>query len=364
MRPAELRRRRAAAQLLAGRHAPAGGAAENPAAEGGTTRDRGGAPHRAVAHLLAVQAQDLRSARLALRARGAASVAGDVDAALTDDRSLVVTWLMRGTLHLVAREDHGWLLSLTRDQNAATIRRRLGQLGVSEGDAERAVTVIERALADDGPLPRARLAERLRAADLPAEGQRVPHLLALAAGRGTIVLGPMLDGEHAFVLARDWLGPPGRAPDRETALAELARRYLRGHGPASPDDLAAWSGLGLRDARAGFAAIADELRRDGDLANLTPPAVPPKRIPPRLLGSFDPFLLGWKDRSFAVDSAHARRVHPGGGIVRATAIADGRAVATWTMPGGRVALEPFAPLPRSFGAALRLEAERVARFLR
>jgi hypothetical protein len=337
---AELRRRRAAAQLL-------GGAAEPP--------------HRAVAHLLAVQAQDLRAARLALRARGAARVAADVDAALTDDRSLVVTWLMRGTLHLVAREDHGWLLALTGDQNAATIRRRLGQLGVSERDAERAVTVIEQALADEGPLPRPRLAERLRAAGLPAQGQAVPHLLALAAGRGTIVLGPIQDGEHAFVLARDWLGPPSRAPDRDTALAELARRYLRGHGPASAADLAAWSGLGLRNARAGLAAIADELRHDADLAERS---APPNRIPPRLLGAFDPYLLGWKDRSFAVDPADARRVHPGGGIVRATAIAGGRAVATWTMPGGRVALAPFAPLPRSVDAALRRESERVARFWR
>jgi winged helix DNA-binding protein len=340
---AELRRRRAAAQLLAGADEP---------------------PHRAVAHLLAVQAQDLRAARLALRARGAARVAAEVDAALTDDRSLVVTWLMRGTLHLVAREDHGWLLALTGDQNAATIRRRLGQLGVSERDAERAVTVIEQALADEGPLPRPRLAEWLRAAGLPAEGQRVPHLLALAAGRGTIVLGPIQDGEHAFVLARDWLGPPSRAPDRDTALAELARRYLRGHGPASAADLAAWSGLGLRDARAGLAAIADELRRDGDLAELAERSAPPKRIRTRLLGAFDPYLLGWKDRSFAVDPAHARRVHPGGGIVRATAIAGGRAVATWTMPGGRVALAPFAPLPRSVDAALRREFERVARFWR
>jgi len=364
MSSAELRRRRAAAQLLAGRAAPAGGGTADRAAGGA-------ASHRAVAHLLAVQAQDLRAARLALRARGAASVAADVDAALTDDRSLVVTWLMRGTLHLVAREDHGWLLALTRDQNAATIRRRLGQLGVSQGDAERAVTVIERTLADDGPLPRARLAERLRAAGLPAEGQRVPHMLALAAGRGTIVLGPIQDGEHAFALTRDWLGPPGRAPDRDTALAELARRYLRGHGPASAADLAAWSGLGLRDARAGIAAIAGELtypagfagghRQDGDLAGR--PA-PPTRIPPRLLGAFDPYLLGWKDRSFAVDPTHARRVHPGGGIVRATAIAGGRAVATWTMPGGRVALEPFAPLPRSVDAALRRDSERVARFSR
>jgi DNA glycosylase AlkZ-like len=348
MKAAELRRRRAAAQLLASiAHPP------QPAA-----------PDRAVAHLLAVQAQELRAARLALRARGAAATVADVDAALTDARSLVVAWLMRGTLHLVAREDHGWLHALTAGQNAATGRRRLGQLGVTEAVAERAVDVIERALADDGPLPRARLTDRLRDAGLPAEGQAVPHLLARAAGRGTIVLGPIHDGEHAFALTRDWLGPTGPPPDRDTALAELARRYLRGHGPASAADLAAWSGLGVRDARAGLAAIAGELEPAGELVGLAGRAAPAARVPPRLLPAFDPYLLGWRDRSFAVDPAHARRVHPGGGIVRATAIADGRAVATWTAGRGSVALDPFAPLSGTLTAALRREAEDVARFLR
>jgi len=364
MTPAELRRRRGAAQLLAGADESEARAPEPvPGADGWGATARASVAG-AVAHLLAVQAQDLRAARLALRARGGAGAASDVDAALTHDRSLVVAWLMRGTLHLVAREDHGWLLALTAEQNAATIRRRLGQLGVGEHEADRAVTVIERALADEGPLPRPRLAERLRGAGLPHEGQAVPHLLALAAGGGRIVLGPVDAGGHAFALTDEWLGASIRPPDRRAALAELARRYLRGHGPATPADLAAWSGLGLRDARAGLAAIASELDADGELLDVAGRPAAPRRVPPRLLGAFDPYLLGWKDRAFAVDPAHARRVHPGGGIVRATAIADGRAVATWTMPGGRVALEPFGSLPRPVEAALRRECGAVERFTR
>ena len=342
MTAAQLRRRRAAAQLLAG---------------GGATSAAG-----AVTHLLAVQAQDLRAARLALRARGAARAASDVDAAL-DDRSLVVAWLMRGTLHLVAREDYGWLHALTAGQTAPAIRRRLGQLGVGEGDAERAVGVIERSLADEGPLARRALAARLRDAGLPAEGQAVPHLLGLAAGRGLILLGPIVDGEHAFALTRDWLGAAGRTAEADAARAELARRYLLGHGPATAADLAAWSGLGLRDARAALAAIAGELAADAELVDLARRSAPPARVPPRLLGAFDPYLLGWKDRSFAVEAADARRVHPGGGIVRATAVAGGRVVGVWTMPGGRVALERFARLPHTVEAALAREARAVARFL-
>jgi Winged helix DNA-binding domain len=359
MSPAELRRRRASAQLLA---APIGAAHATDALgaadaadplRGPDAADTTGAARAAVARLLAVQAQDLRAARLALRARGAATRAGDVDTALGDG-SLLVAWLMRGTLHLVASEDFRWLHALTARQIAASGPRRLGQLGVSDGVAERAVALIERTLARDGPQTRAQLAERLRAAGLPTEGQVTPHLLGRAAARGRIAIG----AGGAF----RWLGPPGRPPDRAAALAELARRYLRGHGPATATDLAAWSGLSLGDARAGLAAIAADLESDGDLVDLAgrPPAPVP---PPRLLPAFDPYLLGWRDRSFAVAPEHARRVHPGGGIVRATAIARGRAVGTWSLRGGRVGLEAFAPLPPRVEAALRREAAAVERFV-
>jgi hypothetical protein len=342
-----VRRARAAAQLL---HRPwAAGVAE------------------VVTRLLAVQAQDLRAARLALRARATGLAAADVDAALTDERSVLVAWLGRGTLHLVGREDYPWLLALTAPTRFATSARRLGQLGVSPGDADRAVKVVQRALAADGPLTRAQLAQRIAAEGIRTEGQATPHLLGLAAQRGIAVLGPVgEDGAQAFALARDWLGaaPPERLDDRDGALAELARRYLAGHGPAAPADLAAWSGLPLRDARAGLEAIAGELgERDDGLADLAARDAPPGALPARLLPAFDPYLLGWNDRSFAVPAAHARRVHPGGGMLRATATVDGLAVGTWTAAGGDVELALFARVSPATRAALRDDGQDVARFL-
>jgi hypothetical protein len=345
MRAAELRRRRVAAQLLAGAQSGAG------------TGDRG--PATAVVHLLAVQAQDLRAARLALRVRGAAASAGEVDAAIGAQGSLVRAWLMRGTLHLVAREDLPWLHSLTAPLSAATSRRRLAQLGVRPEDG---IPAILAALADRGPLPRAALAEHVAEAGIDARGQVVPHLLALAAAAGELVLGPVVDGGQRFALAHDWLGAPPRPPERDAALAELARRYLHGHGPATVADLAAWSGLPLRDARAGLAAIAGELEHEGELVDLSGRPDPPARLAPRLLPAFDPYLLGWKDRTFSVAPEHARAVHPGGGIVRATALANGRAVGTWSLRSGAVAVDPFEPLPRAVSTALQREAADVERF--
>jgi hypothetical protein len=327
---------RAAAQLLTGAPPPRSPGARAAAATGaGADAGAAGAVHDAVAHLLAVQAQDPRAMRLALRARGAATSAADVDAAFAA-RAVVVVWLMRGTLHLVASEDYAWLHALTGELAAKTIRRRLAELGVTDPDRE--VREVERALAD-GPLDRPALAARLR-----AEGQGVPHVLGLAASRGLIV-----HVGTGFALTRDWLDP-ATAPDRGAALAELGRRYLRAHGPADAADLAAWSGLGLRAARA---ALVDAEAGEAGAAPASPP---------RLLPAFDPYLLGWKDRSFVVDAAHARRVHPGGGMVRATAVVDGRAVGTWTMPRGRVVVEPFGVLAPDVEGALEGEARAVEGF--
>jgi Winged helix DNA-binding domain len=325
----ELRARRFAAQLLDGdgpRSAP-----------------------EVVGRLLAVQAQDLRSARLAIRARSPRLTAADIDRELTVERSVVVGWLLRGTLHLVRREDYGWLHALTTPMQAAASRRRLGQKGVPPEDAEMAVRIVEAALAGEGPLTRSELAERLAAEGVRTEGQATPHLLRLAALRGVAVLGPVREGGLAYALAREWLGAEPPAVDRDAALMELASRYLTGHAPASPEDLAAWSGLPLRDTRAALAGIEPRLAA---------PAEPP----PRLLPSFDPYLLGWKDRSFLVPAKHARRVYPGGGILRATATVDGIAVGTWSLRGGRVDIDPFAPLPQEHAAALEAEGADVERF--
>jgi len=352
----ELRTRRAAAQRL-----------DRPGAAG---------PADVVRALLAVQAQDARAARLALRARQAGLDPAVVDTSVSDDRSLVVAWLMRGTLHLVAREDHAWLLGLAAPRQEAGSARRLAQEGVPPRDAERALAVVERALAGDGPLTRAELGARIAAAGVRSEGQALPHLLALAARRGIAVHGPVAAGEQRFALARDWLGAVPAVPlagaARDTALAELARRYLAAHGPATAADLATWAGLPLRDARAGLAAIASQVvvAGGGELVDLAarrdggdPPAA---ALEPRLLPAFDPYLLGWKDRRFAVPAAHAKRVYPGGGMLRAVATADGRAVGTWSARrrDGRlaVAVEPFGRIPAAVRAALAAEAADVARF--
>ena len=310
--------------------------------------------------LLAVQGQDPRGARLAIRARSEGLTAADVDRALSEERSLLITWLNRGTLHLVRSEDYPWLHALTTPPLLTSSSRRLRQEGVNVDAAEKAMGVIDKALVAEGPLTRPQLRERLDAAGVPTAGQALVHLLFLATLRGIAVRGPMVGREHAFVLVRDWLGEQ-RPVDREQALAELARRYLVGHAPADDRDLARWAGLPLRDARAGLKGIAKQSveREDGlvELKKTPPPAPVP---PPRLLGSFDPVLLGWTSREEIV-GPHKMLV-TNNGLFRPFAMVEGRAVATWRLAGGKVTIEHLGKVKKKDAATLEADAARVLEF--
>jgi hypothetical protein len=315
--------------------------------------------------LLAVQGQDARGVRLAIRARSSGVSAADVDRALSEERSLLITWLNRGTLHLVASEDYPWLHALTAPRLFTANARRLAQEGVTAAAAERGVKAIVTALERDGPLDRGQLRERLERAGVRTEGQALVHVLMLASLRGLTVRGPMRDGAHAYTLVRDWLARPAPV-ERERALAELARRYLAGHAPADERDLARWSGLSLGDARSGLGAIAAQLqRRDDGLFELrgrgrtSGLAV---RLPaPRLLGAFDPVLLGWCSREPLLGSN--KQIVTVNGLFRPFALVDGRAVATWTIADGAVRLAPFDQLSEEVLRALHADGRRVLRFL-
>jgi hypothetical protein len=318
-------------------------------------------PEAVAERLLAVQAQDPRGARLAVRARTSGVAAADVDRALSEERSLLITWLNRGTLHLVRSEDYPWLQQLTTPPLLTSSARRLRQEGVSEAAAERGVQTIAKALTEEGPLTRAQLRELLDRAGVRTEGQALVHLLFLAALRGVAVRGPMAGREHAFVLVRDWLGEQ-EPVDREAALAELARRYLVGHAPADDRDLARWAGLPLRDARAGLAAIASELvERDDGLLELKRTPAPAPLPPPRLLGAFDPLLLGWSSREEIV-GPHKMLVTTNG-VFRPFALVAGRAVGTWKLAGGKLTIEHLEKVTRKDAAALATDAEAVLEFM-
>lgn len=313
--------------------------------------------------LLAIQGQDPRGARLAIRARTTGVGAAEIDRELTEGRSLVITTLNRGTLHLIRSEDYPLLQSLTTPPLMTPSATRLAGDGVDPDTTARAVDLIDRSIAEDGPLTRVQLRERLERAGIPNLKHSLVHLVFRASIEGRVVRGPMIGRQHAFARVADWLSP-APPPPRDAALAELARRYLAGHGPADERDLARWAGLPLRDARAGLHAIGGELRElPGGLVDLARRPRAAGLPPPRLLGAFEPLLLGWRSRAEVLGTDEARVIS--GGVFRNFALVDGRGVAVWRLagPGQRVEIEPFAELSHDDAAALARDGEALRRFL-
>ena len=266
-------------------------------------------------------------------------------------------WCMRGTLHLVPAEDARWLVALLGPVGLARGRRRREQMGV----VPEATAAVRAALAD-GPRTRHEIAAHVRAAGhrLTDDPQAPIHLVMTAALAGHVIEAAWRGREPTYALTDDWLGAAGPLPDRDAALAELARRHARAHPPAGPEDLAAWSGLPMRDARRAFAAIAPELEEVEVLGRRAWIARGLEPAPPavRLLPAFDGILLGHRDRALTVRPEHARDVLPGGGILRPTVLADGLVEGTWRFERGSPAIAPFDPP----GPDVAAEAADVVRF--
>jgi Winged helix DNA-binding domain len=321
----------------------------------------------------AVQAQAFDAARHQVRVRNDGLTAGAVDRAFDAERSVVRTWLMRGTLHLCAAEDLRWLVDIfgpAVDQLAASRRRNLG---LDDATCERGLAVIRQALAG-GPMARRRIGESLVNAGVLEEpvGQMMLHLIYHAAALGLVCSGPRMGRDDSFVLLDDWVAP-STGPRGEAALAELAVRYFSAYGPAGEADFAAWSGLRRPQIRSAMAALGDRLVEfPGAIRGLwtVGPAMAVEIPLPtvRLLGHFDTFLLGYRRREHLGDAAAEAWIHTGGGgWIRPVVCVDGWIVGGWRLDArGRdfeITVSRFGPHSRRVEAGIGREVAAISDFL-
>ena len=349
-----------------------------------------------------IQAQDMNTAPLQVRVRSLDTKVGDVWNSLSETRHIVRTWAMRGTLHLIPAEDHRWVISLFGPSSFSAGRKRRQELGLGESTLYKAFESFATFFTQEGPLTRQKLAEMLVLEGIRVENQAINHIVRSGGFLGYITHGPLLDGRtETFVLADEWLAGVERPElDREEALARLARRYVRAFGPTTERDFAVWSGLPLRDARAGWGAISGELV-EVDVAGEPMAALRAALdsrfrgndeggVPMgsgfrwnegssggnegivRLLGFFDTYLLGYRGRGLAVGPEHLSRVNAGGGMIRPVVTIDGLAVATWSWTwarGGRemeISVEGFAGMEGALASVMdevRGEVRDIGRFL-
>jgi hypothetical protein len=323
-----------------------------------------------VGSLLAVQAENPSQAAWAVASRTQNPDQADL-AALLDDGAVLRTHVLRPTWHFVRAEDIGWLLDLTGPR----VRRVTGQQlrvthGLDERSIDQAVTAVTQVLASRGQLTRAQLADELRERGIRSSGQMLMILLAHVELDGLICSGQVAGGEHTYALMDERVPSPRRL-GRTEALAELARRYFTGHGPATERDLAYWATLTLTDVRAGLQEVRDQLdsfQHDGRTFWHSPGAAPsgPQQPGGHLLQILDETYRGYQDSRWLLDAAgdvpRTRESAAGMALVDAQLLAAMRR----TIAQGRVQfdLRPYRALTPSEVEALDQAAGRYGEYLR
>jgi hypothetical protein len=336
-----------------------------------------GAPVRrgadAVRLLLAVQAQDAPMAAWSL---GLRTRAGTTYADVLAEQAAggwVRAHVLRPTWHLVAPEDLRWLQRLTGPKVEGSMGARHRQLDLDAAALDRAVDALRDLLGGGPPTTRRELTAAFGARGLPSSGEQMAHQLLVAELRAVICSGPPRGVEHTYLLVEDAVatGPLDRL-EGEEARAELVRRFMAGHGPATDRDLARWSTLTLTEIRAALADLGDRLACiDVEGSRMWfDPTVPARttRSPGAVLvPTFDELTLTYADHGHPrrdPGSARPRLVNAIGG---GTVLLDGGDVGAWSRRVTRTAVEvdvaPDLPLTTAESEAVAAAAERLGAFL-
>ncbi len=322
----------------------------------------------------AMQAQDLASGLWSFGVRLPGRTVEDVTAAL-ERREALRTWPMRGTVHFVPSRDAHWMLELMSPRILAGAAKRRERLGLTEQVAERAIEVLQAALVGGGRLTRSQCMAVLADAGIDTSGQVGYHLLWYASQRGVLCIAPNIGKEQSFVLLDEWVPDPHRL-DRDEALATVAVRYFRSHGPTTRQDFAGWTGLSATDAKRGIAAAGDRLASMSvdDVETYLDPAQLDRTVAERnsgetlVLPGFDEYLLGYKDRSLMLADEHRAAIIPGNnGMFQSTVVRDGRVIGTWkrslTTTAVRIAVHPLIPWGSAERGVVEEAFEEYGRFL-
>jgi hypothetical protein len=328
-------------------------------------------PAQLVGWLGAVQAQEYPAAKWALGVRLQGVTDADVDKALADG-SILRTHLMRPTWHFVAPEDIRWMLALTAPRVRADSAYWIRQHELDDATFARSNEVIGRTLQGGKQLTRVQLEPALQAAGIETVDTRFSYLMMHAELEGLVCSGARQGKQFTYALLDERV-PKIRTLSREEALAELARRYFTGHGPATLKDYIWWSGLTAADARAGLnmvkAGLLHETIGDETYWFAETPAVTAKISPAvYLLPVYDEYIVGYAERSavyqFAPDSRRDARSNV---LFYYTIVIDGQVVGTWkrTVKTKAVIVETtrFRPFSDAEDAAFAAAAQRYGDFL-
>jgi hypothetical protein len=334
----------------------------------------------AVQRLIGVQAQVMSAAELALWARVDGLRPADVQAALWQERTLVKTWAMRGTLFLFAADDLQLVVAVRNARAGRYWVKSFESSGIFEAEYQALLQAVPHVLGGE-PMTREQLAvavakqtgiDTLQSALIASSWGMA---LKPSAFAGDLCFGPTQGRAVTFVRPCDWLGQ-WREIDPTAALQEVIRRYLRVYGPATPQDFSRWWGNVTLQARKIFTALEQEgelevVDVDGWKAfALRSTLAPMEDLSAsgivRLLPMFDPYTHGLLDYDPLLPSVFRRMVFRPQAWVSAVVLVDGRLRGVWehkvNSSSTLVTVRMFTSHTASVRKAIVSEAERLQAF--
>ncbi|HTX61080.1 MAG TPA: winged helix DNA-binding domain-containing protein, partial [Methanobacterium sp.] len=250
----------------------------------------------------------------------------DLDHAMTE-KSILRTWLMRGTLHLVAAKDIQWMLELLSPKIIKNNTRRYRELELDENTLKRSNQVLQDVLRGDKQLSRKELLFILNEQGISTEGQRAAYILQRASLNGLICQCAVERNDPVYI-SMDMI-PKTKTLEREEALAELARRYYQSRGPATAEDFIWWSGLWADDARTGLEMVKSEFKSETIGKKIYwRPDITIRNIPPvaHLLPTYDEYVIGYRDRMAFLAETNKIKLQ---NHFQPTIIINGQIIGTW-----------------------------------
>ena len=332
---------------------------------------------RVVGDIGGAQAQVMSAAELQIVTRVDCTV-DDVRNALWTDRTLVKTWLMRGTLHLARSDDLPVFVGAMGRHWVSQMRPSwLRYMQVTEKEFWTICDEIGAAL-NGNPMTR----EELIATVGRGRSDRVRQILRSgwggmlkpAARNGLLCFGPSRGQSVTFVRPQAWL-PSWRTVDPEKAIIEMGRRYLRVYGPATKVDFARWWGAWPGVANAAWKGLERErvtVSVEGARAEALADDVPIIQSatitePVQLVPLFDPYLMGYAKRDHLVEKAFAARVSRIAGWISAVVLLNGTVAGTWTHAlkneSLQITVSPFRRLASSVKSDIKERAGGIAEAL-
>ena len=327
-------------------------------------------PSEAVAHLLAVQAQDYAGGKWAVAQRLNNFSDTDLDKAF-DKGEILRTHLMRTTWHFVTPEDITWMLPLTARRVNTAINHQHRELKIDDASWERVIKIFERELGNNNYQTRAALESIVRKENVVKKEIRFNYILHRAESEGIICSGPKQGKQFTFALLNE------RAPryftfSKEEALGRLTEKYFVSHGPAMLKDFIWWSGITLREARTGLeiakkklscAVISGNEFWFSNSLEMKKADMPPVM----LLPNYDEYVVGYKDRGAILNTEQFSRLGPkANAVFHHCLIIDGIISGIWrrNLKKEKVVLEivSFNKLTGTQKSALETEVEKYGKF--